>query len=359
MKNKLFLNLLASVVIGLLFFEICIRLGTIFFPRLLPPITFGGAHPRNLIIADKELGYRLRPNASGAETNDYQEYHIQANINSRGLRDYKHGLSKNTYRILGLGDSYTFGEGVELKDSYLSVLESKLKARFGQNQIEVFKAGVPGYGTKQEVDFLKKYISEFKPNLVLLGLLPDETQRSISPYTYCQGYIVDSKKTDSLYLVSGKLYSSRAKSRFWGRVDAYIKHYYLTPQFMQSRVKNLRSKLKKKIDGDKAPDEDLQDKFKLTFSLLKEYQEICRKNSALAVLVMIQGNTREDAYISSFSESIGIPTLSLVPYFEKLGKNGMRYHFDHDLHWNVVGHKACADALYDFLSSRGLLDVSK
>src|SRR4030043_590496 len=103
-----------SILIGLIFLELTIRVGLIFLPNLMPPIQFGGAHPRNLIIPDKELGYLLNPNFHCKETNDYKEYHIDIKISSQGLRDYEHELSKDVYRILAIGDSYTFGEGVEL-----------------------------------------------------------------------------------------------------------------------------------------------------------------------------------------------------------------------------------------------------
>lgn len=357
MKIKSFIKPLISVVIGLVFLELCIRLGLVLLPNLIPPVKFGGAHPRHLIIQDRELGYLLNPNFTCRETNDRREYYINVKINSQGLRDYEHDLSKDTFRLLALGDSYTFGEGVELKDTYLSILENILQTKFDQ-KIEIIKAGIPGYGTEQEILFLKRYISIFKPKIVLMGLLPQETFRSESPYTYCHGYIVDSKKINSLYLVSGKLYSSRAKNKFLGKLDATIKHYYITPQFMQSRFKSLRKKFKKQETKEEnlVSVKDLNKKYALTFSLLKEYKEICLAHGAKPVIVLIEGNPIEHNFIMQFTKSINIPALSLYPFFKELENRNISYHYKHDLHWNVTGHKTAADAIFDFFFSNNILN---
>lgn len=360
MKIKTIIKPLISIIIGLFFLEIMIRLSIALFLTLMPPIYFGGAHPRNLIIPDKELGYRLNPNFHCKETNDYKEYYVDVNISSQGLRDYEHDLSKNIYRILALGDSYTFGEGAELKDTYLSVLENLLINRYGQDNIEIIKAGIPGYSTKQEVLFLKKNISNFKPNMVILGFLPKETYRLEEPYTYHQGYIVSSKKISNLYLIAGRLYSSRAKNRFLGKLDTIIKHYYLSPQFIQSRIKYIRKKIKDKKNAKEkiCMIEDLNKKYTLTFSLFKEYKNICLAHNAKPLIVLIEGNPREDDFIIKFTEDMGIPTLSLYPYFKKYSEENIPYHFKYDLHWNDTGHRICANALYEFLISKNLIKLN-
>lgn len=356
MKRKTLFNCLLSVLFGIFFLEFCIRIMTIFMPRLMDPLAFGGAHPRNLIIQDKELGYLLRPNFQTKETNDYKEYLIDVRINSLGLRDYEHDLSKNTYRILGIGDSYTFGEGAQIENTYLSVLEKELKNKYGQD-IEIFKAGIPGYSTKQEVGFLKRYITLFKPKVVIMGLLPVEAFRSEYPYTYCHGYIVDSRKVDTLYLVSGKLYSSKAKNKVLARLDCIRKHYYLTPQFVRSRFKFLSKKLRKKKpeENEKENSENPETKYTLTFSLLKEYKQICLAHGAQPVIVLIEGDPVQDNYIMEFTSRIGIPTLSLYPYFKELAEKNIPYHFKHDLHWNVTGHEIAAKAIFEFLISNNII----
>ncbi len=67
--------------------------------------------------SDERLGYRLVPNYEMRhQTSDFDTF---IKINSEGLRDYEHRKDENstTFRILVLGDSITFGLGVNIEES--------------------------------------------------------------------------------------------------------------------------------------------------------------------------------------------------------------------------------------------------
>ncbi len=55
-------------------------------------------------------------------------YGVEVKVNSKGLREYEYDYEKppNTYRILVLGDSITFGWGVAFEKTYSKILEKKL-----------------------------------------------------------------------------------------------------------------------------------------------------------------------------------------------------------------------------------------
>ena len=75
---------------------------------------------------DEKLGFRLVPNYEVRHRKSDFDSFIK--INSMGLRDYEHKNGKDplTFRILVLGDSFTFGLGVNLEESYPKVLETML-----------------------------------------------------------------------------------------------------------------------------------------------------------------------------------------------------------------------------------------
>lgn len=113
-------------------------------------------------------------------------------INSRGLRDreFDYSRSQGVYRILALGDSYTFGWGEALKNSYPKILERILN----QNpnlKWEVINAGVYGYNTEQEYEFLRREGIKYYPDMVILGFVINdaEPQHTIprSPYLEMNG----------------------------------------------------------------------------------------------------------------------------------------------------------------------------
>ena len=73
--------------------------------------------------------------------------HVPVTINSDGFRDIDRVTSKDgqTIRILGLGDSFTFGWGVSLEKTYLKRLEATLPQIIG-HPVETINTGVPGWG---------------------------------------------------------------------------------------------------------------------------------------------------------------------------------------------------------------------
>lgn len=93
-------------------------------------------------------------------------------INSQGLRDYEYSLQKpqGVYRVMMLGDSTTFGWGVEQRDTAAKFLERKLNGHLppGYNKVEVLNAGVGNYDTVQEVTYYETLGRAFHPDLVIL-----------------------------------------------------------------------------------------------------------------------------------------------------------------------------------------------
>jgi hypothetical protein len=94
--------------------------------------------------------------------------------NSLGIRDFRPPhKSEDAEQILILGDSFTFGYGVPLEESYPGVLESILN-RGGGPRYEVIDAGVPGYDTVEEAEFLKSIIAYYSPKWIVVGLHPGD-----------------------------------------------------------------------------------------------------------------------------------------------------------------------------------------
>ena len=132
-------------------------------------------NPKNgqpgLFLSDAVRGQRLAPNYDGWFAG------IPVHINNLGFRDprdYSIAKQSNTFRILFLGDSVTFGHGSVYEHTYPYLVEQKLKAWRPDVDWQVWNLAVPGYNTSQELEHLKEVGPRFSPDLVVVGFYDND-----------------------------------------------------------------------------------------------------------------------------------------------------------------------------------------
>lgn len=120
---------------------------------------------------DPVIGATLRPNAEGWWTREGRTY---IRINSRGLRDREHELTKpaGTVRIAVLGDSFAEALQVPIERTFWAVAEARLRDchYLGTQDVEVINFGVSGYGPAQELLTLRQRVWDYDPDIVLLAV---------------------------------------------------------------------------------------------------------------------------------------------------------------------------------------------
>lgn len=134
------------------------------FLTLRAPKAIEGGH--SFFQQDSQVGLVLRPGLQGRITTD--EYDVSVRVNSLGMRDAEpDSRYLDAFRILGLGDSHTFGTGVEVHETYLGQLEAAYAER--EHEVRIFKAGVSGFGTDNELLLFEKLEPDWKFDAVILG----------------------------------------------------------------------------------------------------------------------------------------------------------------------------------------------
>ncbi len=113
---------------------------------------------------DPDLIYSLRPGARIEWKND--EFVEIASVNRDGLRGAE--LRSGVPRLLVLGDSMTFGHGVEDHQTYPAVLAGRLASR--GHDIEVVNGAVKGYGIDQSYQRFVLHLRSLAPDGVLLAV---------------------------------------------------------------------------------------------------------------------------------------------------------------------------------------------
>lgn len=98
----------------------------------------------------------------------------------RADREYAAERHGGSLRVLGIGDSVTWGTRVDEDESFLGVLRTRLQAE--DPGAEVINAGVVGYSTWQEALFLEKYGLPLRPDVVLVNFCSNDWLPSEDPF---------------------------------------------------------------------------------------------------------------------------------------------------------------------------------
>lgn len=130
------------------------------------------------VAADRILGIAIRrsPTPDGlifppGSRYTYQtpEFTCEAITNSLGFRDREFDLNhKPQMRVLAIGDSFTFGWGVNVEQSWPKVLESSLRGK--GYDVEVANLGEPGAAPDKYADIAERAVPMMKPQLIIVGI---------------------------------------------------------------------------------------------------------------------------------------------------------------------------------------------
>jgi lysophospholipase L1-like esterase len=102
-------------------------------------------------------------------------------INSWGFRGAEWPAAKlpGAFRIMVLGDSFTFGQGIGEEERYTTQLEKQLREQFPWRTIEVLNLGVCGYSAVDEAKLLEKIGPLLRPNLVLVQFTGNDVREQV------------------------------------------------------------------------------------------------------------------------------------------------------------------------------------
>jgi lysophospholipase L1-like esterase len=120
-----------------------------------------------LVAAEFALRFWFRHVRSSGNARDYfaQAHAPQVSTNSLGYRDREPGpKDPNRYRIAVIGDSFTWGQGIEVQERFTNLIEASLGPRY-----EVLNFGIPGHDMPEHLQVLARVLP-LHPDFVLLQL---------------------------------------------------------------------------------------------------------------------------------------------------------------------------------------------
>lgn len=303
-------------------------------------------------IEDPLMMWSLKPNYKGT----FLKY-IKVNADGYRGRLYKIDKDENTFRILALGDSSTFGHRMPNSEIYHALLEEKLNEEYGGKiKFEVINAGAEGYTSYQGLNIYKYKFSEYKPDIVTAYFGLSDTKKNF--HLSDREIVGDGvfRKIVNRYLMNTATY----------RLLTDLKSKLLKSDFFKSDKDNLAAKV---------PRVSLSDYRKN----IVELNELVKKNGSTLVLIsppvegdpknLIPTNVKHKKYIENIvayrkvledvAKKRGIPLLTVGELTEKMwlnpeDENYVDYFFD-VVHPNYLGHELLTERLHGFLTDLRLL----
>ncbi len=268
----------------------------------------------------------------------------ERHVSKPGLPDFRLpvgdlGEKGSAFRILVIGDSFAWGDGVYAVDAFPHRLEARLNGSASGRPVEVVNWSRPGWNTARQVGSLRngKKLAWLQPDLMILGfVLNDPEPEALQDRETLMRDIVEREAAPG--------------------VSAWLFDHSRLYEFVWTRVGNTRSH------------RVLRGYYRSLFS--GEHWDVCRR--ALRDLKKMSQNHRvplilvifpvfdgpmDDAYhypdlhakVREVGQQLGIPVLDLLDAYR--GVDGYRLAVTpfSDAHPNELAHRLAADAILDFL----------
>lgn len=269
---------------------------------------------------------------------------IPVKINSLGLRGPEATPEKprGTYRILGLGDSFTMGFGVRDEDTFLRRLERGLNEG-AAGRYEVLNAGVGGYNTYDEVVNLEFRWLKLAPDAVLITFYLNDA--------YDDAALANQGQLLGIYFQPDGLarysYLADYVQHAW-RVRSYrdeMREYYTRPFFAAAEQYNFTVPAGRQLDWPRCRS-----------ALARAVQLAEEHDFALGLAIFPELHELDGEYpfesvhrlVRRSCEELGIPTLDLLDAFRGRDERPLWVH-PSDHHPNHEGHRIAAEAIEPFL----------
>lgn len=339
--------------------------------RLLFPRPQRKLDPQVRVKMDGAIGYRNRPNQKAFSMDKV------ATINNLGFRgpDIEETRRPNSLRVLGLGNSLTFGGGVGDDETYLAYLNQKLDLLSPGQFNEVMNAAIYGFTIRQYVPFLESVLPKLQPDIVLLGahwrdlhFHPrfGQLQKKVDQETW---QMMKKKFHESIvkrdFATSRKeILLKKFKDFMRGWRTLYVTNYYLLMLRDHITPPNFMLWQKAFLSGEET--EPIRERRQESVKTLARMKQLCESNGAkFAMLVFPDSKQVKKSFPNALwpkllidvCGELSIPCLDLTETIKAAHRQfGRDFLVPYDVaHYSGHTHQVIAESLYGFLQENGFL----
>jgi lysophospholipase L1-like esterase len=320
-----------------------------------------GSITSQMYVEDEHTIYRNKPLTRGRALRPGEfDYSFTTNTDGfRGQREYRRPKPVGTRRVLAIGDSFTFGIGVDDAESYPAQLERRLSRLCASRPVQVVNAGVGGFGTSQQLVLLERVGLTFQPDLVVLGVFVNDPEDNLlAGLHYVRGDTLLNKPISAVPRMPGA-------KRWLNTVPGY--DWLVSHSVLANWLRELYFKRGKQLQSPSAPadtqvseaEQDTTGAWLLTERLLARMKNVVDRHGSRFLVVLIPDRAELHAHLTGrSSEAATVSRLRQICVKERLDCLDLSawikskaavpapaLYFPHDGHFNADGYGVLAEAV--------------
>ena len=303
-------------------------------------------------IPDSELLFKIPPNTDFVVKHPDYTVRFKTNLNLSDI-GFRGGIFGGPPWGVAVGDSFTFGQGVELEETWTALLAKSLGR-------EVINFGIPAQGPTQYTRVLKRYALPMRPRVAFYGFYFNDLDSAAR-----------FRRLNRRFPVSRYL-------RYYSYVYNLIGQSTSVPQPQPALVKADVGEMSLDAEGLRRnlerQNRSFEDRWTLTSHEVDDAIEASKKAGVVFILfyfpsrweiywdqVKKQGNLSDSLDIDRLRRTVvkycytkQILCLDLTPPLKREASLGKQLYFPIDGHWNREGNRVVAAAMREFLVAKGV-----
>ena len=287
---------------------------------------------------------------------------IVLNTNQHGMREAptEYAKAEDEYRIIVLGDSSNFGQGVSGTEMWSNQLAEILSSA-STRTVTVLNAACPGWTTHQGVEVMAEYGWKFDPDMVIAGFNNDAGP----------DFMTDRERVSpspTVRQIQSVLYQSEVFVITREAILSWIRKLSPTAQTAyKTRLAGEKAKYGKLDKNETLPLVARVPLSEMEENLLRLQTEAEQRNAKLVWINMPINRKEIDlvgryvnweyrARMVEFTKANGIPYIGVDEYWQRSREPDLHI-FGHVFHPNAEGHRRMAEQIAHQLAEEKLIEV--
>ena len=298
---------------------------------------------------DPDLFWYNRPNLRDHTDITDDAYRTTNSLGFRSKDEIPREKAANEYRVFIIGDSSTFGLGVNDDDAYAMVIQRTLSERTGR-PVRVINSACPGHTTFQGMNLYKRYGQHMKVDLLLrsynndscLDMVRDRDRVAHNPTVLAVQRLL---YRSDFYLLLKRVVLD------WGYAWKLEKYRQIYPKDKSAWVRRVPFD---EYTGFLQELKTMTQKAGTHFINIR--MPLNRPSIEAMPIYKTSFSMKFRDYLNEFCEKTGTPFLNFEKQFDGLGNTPDLFIPGHLFHPSVKGHRIIGERIAGYIIDQGLMD---